>query len=99
MPNASAFGPPVLTFGVELLFQTPRGPRLEIASYLLRTCLAGRDDNVDMIRPTIDGMEFPSTVPARFRDLPFNSVPLLLAQAACVLGHFRRRLDLSHGVW
>ena len=47
---------------------------LRSATDLLRTCLAGRDDDMDMIRSTIDGMEFPATVSARLRDLLFNSL-------------------------
>ena len=44
---------------------------------LLRRCLSRGNHNMDVIRSTIDRVQMPAAVTARFTDLLFNSFPLV----------------------
>ena len=80
--NAPAFGPPVITILVEILFQASRGPCLQIDSELFRSGIEGSDDNVHMIRATIDRMQVPTPKATCFGNLILNGTPLCGGQAS-----------------
>ena len=77
---------------------TPGGPCLQIPADLLRRSLAGENNDMDVIRAAIHGMESPAAVLARFRDLPLDHIALFLAQATRLLRHARLRFKLAQGV-
>ena len=96
--NAAALGPPIHSRGIELLLQASGCPSLQVDAYLSRMYARGGNNGMHVIRSAIDGIKAPATVAARFGDLPCNGVTLRLAQATCVLGHFRRRFQFPHRV-
>lgn len=74
--NASAIRPPVVTLCVELLLEATGRPRFQVGPDLLRTCIRCGNNNMGVIRSTIDRMKVPAPVAACLGDLSFNSVSL-----------------------
>ncbi len=81
-----------------MLLEASRRPCLQIAANLLRTRFSSGNDDMDVIRPTIHGMEKPPALTARFRDLSLDGVALLGIQSARILAQPGSGPKLAHRI-
>jgi hypothetical protein len=78
-------------------FQSPRAPGLELFTDVLRVPIGG-DDDMDVIRATVDGVESPAPDPAMVRDGRFDELALFVIEATGVVGHAGGGLPLRDGI-